>query len=169
MLNQKELFFENETRKHQQQVTKIMLSFVQKLMDRAISHDNSKFESPEREVFVEHTPALNKVTYGSEEYKKHTSQMKEAIQVHYSRNKHHPQFNDINGYSYQCLNDSIRAMNMLDIIEMLCDWLAASKRHADGDISKSLEINEKRFHINEQLTAVFRNTIALMEDKNESI
>jgi len=28
---------------------------------------------------------------------------------------------------------------------MMCDWRGASKRHKDGDIIKSLDINQKRY------------------------
>jgi hypothetical protein len=163
MMNKDELFFENETRKHQQEVAKNMLLFAQEIIKRATVHDASKFEPPEREIFVEYTPKLKNTEYGSDEYKKYMKEMDEAIQVHYSKNKHHPQFNDINGYSYQTLNDPIRSMTLFDVIEMLCDWHAATKRHATGDISKSIDINEERFKINEQLSAMFRNTIGWMQ------
>ena len=36
-------------------------------------------------------------------------------------------------------------MTLLDMLEMLCDWRAASLRHADGDIYQSLVINRARF------------------------
>jgi hypothetical protein len=31
-------------------------------------------------------------------------------------------------------------------------------RHADGNVNKSIDINEKRFAMSEQLAAIFRNT-----------
>ena len=50
-------------------------------------------------------------------------------------------------------------MNLIDIIEMLCDWLAATERHQDGDIYKSIELNQKRFNYNNELKIVLINTI----------
>jgi hypothetical protein len=41
---------------------------------------------------------------------------------------------------------------------MLCDWKAAGERHADGSITKSLEINKKRFGISDQLASILDNT-----------
>lgn len=52
----------------------------------------------------------------------------------------------------------INGMTLLDLIEMLCDWKAAGERHNDGSIQKSLEINQKRFHIQKQLQGIIENT-----------
>lgn len=53
----------------------------------------------------------------------------------------------------------IYGMDLLDVVEMLCDWKAAGMRHADGDILKSLEINRERFKMSDQLYRIFKNTI----------
>lgn len=53
----------------------------------------------------------------------------------------------------------IYGMSILDLVEMLADWKAAGMRHADGDITKSLEINRKRFGISDQLFMIFQNTV----------
>lgn len=161
-------WFESETRKHQQEVAKILVLFAQMLLERAMVHDASKLESPEREIFIEFTPKLKGCTYGSEEYKTFLAQMKPALDHHYANNKHHPEYNDINGFTFQTGNNcAINAMDLVDIVEMLCDWLAATKRHADGDIGKSIDINEKRFGINEQLSQLFRNTVAMLKSRTE--
>lgn len=39
------------------------------------------------------------------------------------------------------------------------DWKAATERHADGDILKSLEINRVRFGISDQLAQILQNTV----------
>lgn len=54
---------------------------------------------------------------------------------------------------------SLEGFDLLDLVEMLCDWKAATTRHADGDIMKSLEVNTKRFHLSPQVTAILENTI----------
>ena len=45
---------------------------------------------------------------------------------------------------------------------MFIDWKAASERHDDGDIFRSIEINKNRFGISEQLCKIFKNTAAKM-------
>lgn len=44
------------------------------------------------------------------------------------------------------------------LVEMFFDWKAASERHADGDIFKSIEINKERFGLSEQLAEILKNT-----------
>ena len=36
-------------------------------------------------------------------------------------------------------------LNLLDLIELFCDWKASTLRHNDGNIKKSIEINQNRF------------------------
>lgn len=52
----------------------------------------------------------------------------------------------------------ISGMTLLDVIEMLCDWKAATERHADGSITKSIQINRGRFGIDDQLSSILENT-----------
>lgn len=49
-------------------------------------------------------------------------------------------------------------MNLFDLMEMLVDWKAASERHKEGNIFKSIEINVKRFKISEQLHRILYST-----------
>ena len=49
-------------------------------------------------------------------------------------------------------------MNLLDVVEMVCDWKAASERTKDGDFAKSIEIGIDRFKIDPQLASILRNT-----------
>lgn len=61
------------------------------------------------------------------------------------------------------MSSRVNQMNLIDLIEMLCDWKAATMRHTDGDIRKSLEINKGRFQISYQLQRILENTIPLLE------
>lgn len=118
------------------------------LRARGHVHDVSKLESPEKEIFDTVTPKLRGLTYGSDEYKAAIAELGEALTHHYANNSHHPEH-----YA-----NGIDGMDLLDLIEMFCDWRAASKRHADGDFAKSLEINKQRFGVSDQLANVFENT-----------
>jgi hypothetical protein len=57
----------------------------------------------------------------------------------------------------------INGMTLFDILEMVCDWKAATERHADGDIRRSLVINGNRFKISEQLSEILENTVNELE------
>jgi Family of unknown function (DUF5662) len=54
-------------------------------------------------------------------------------------------------------------MDLLDVIEMFCDWKAATMRHDDGDISKSIEINKNRFNYSDDIEQIFKNTVKYFE------
>jgi len=141
------------TREHIRTVQCIMGVVIEDLIERQRVHDKSKLESPEVEVFDEFTPKLAASTYGSEEYKGFLAEMKVGLDHHYAANSHHPEH----------FPDGIRGMSLLDVIEMLCDWKAATLRHNDGDIRKSIEINQRRFGYSDDLKAIFLNTLAVIE------
>ena len=61
--------------------------------------------------------------------------LKPALDIHYANNRHHPEH----------FPKGIRGMDLLDLLEMICDWKASSERHADGNIFNSIEVNQKRF------------------------
>lgn len=119
---------------------------------RADDHDASKLFPPERNCFDKITPLLMGMTYGSEEYKATLCRMKPAIDHHYKHNRHHP----------ECFINGINGMNLIDLMEMICDWKAASERHADGDIFRSLKINQERFGISDQLAQILTNTVKFL-------
>lgn len=60
-------------------------------------------------------------------------------------------------------------MSLPDVIEMLCDWKAATLRHNDGDIRKSIDINQKRFGYSDELKRIMLNTLPLIEDDGRLI
>ena len=54
----------------------------------------------------------------------------------------------------------VRGMSLFDILEMLCDWDAATRRHQDGSILRSIEINQRRFGYSDELKQILLNTVA---------
>lgn len=53
-------------------------------------------------------------------------------------------------------------MNLVDLVEMFCDWKAASERHNDGNIRKSIEHNAGRFKIGRQLQEILEATAEMI-------
>jgi hypothetical protein len=154
--------------------------FIFELMQRAQHHDDSKLEEPELSIFDQYTPKLADLEYGSKEYKKSLEKMQAALEHHYQENRHHPEHHiqyvcngcfktfpnmpttrcDMCGYSQsQEEQIGIDGMDLVDILEMLCDWKAATLRHKSGDIMESLKINKERFKISDQLYKILVNTI----------
>lgn len=148
-----------DTRKHIENV-KYFISLVSlNLVGRGESHDASKLQYPEKEMFDEYTPLLRDTTYGSDEYKQYIKKMGIALTHHYEHNAHHPEH----------FANGIDDMSLLDLLEMFCDWQAAVMRHADGDMVKSIAINKDRFRMSDQLCAIFMNTLREMEAKEEAV
>lgn len=143
-----------DTLAHIRRVNVYLIMVLDELEKRGHAHDASKLKSPEKDAFDRGTVHLRGLTYGSQEYKESFAKhgMKDAIAHHYAANSHHPEH----------FTNGISGMSLLDLIEMLADWKAATERHADGSMTKSLEINRERFGISEQLASILANTVREM-------
>ena len=142
-----------ETVKHIRLVASILQAVAAELLRRAAAHDESKLEPPEFEMFAEYTSKLAGVTYGSAEYEEFRRAMGPALAHHYAKNDHHPEH----------FKDGVNDMNLVQLVEMLCDWRASSTRHNDGNIRKSIEVNATRFGIGHQLARILENTVPFLE------
>lgn len=138
----------SETFRHIERVRNLLNLCIGDLLRRGELHDQSKLATPEVEAFAEYTPKLATCAYGSDEYKMYLAAIKPALDHHYANNRHHPEYH----------KEGVSDMNLLDIMEMLCDWKAASERHKDGSIQKSIEINMERFGLSPQLMRILKNT-----------
>src|SRR5436190_8655944 len=98
--------------KHRALVAEHMLTIVAELNKRAVHHDDSKFDLEEYDAYEEAFPNLQKYAYGSEEHRAELRKIKPAIEHHYQNNRHHPEYFG---------NVGIAGMNLLDLIEMVCD------------------------------------------------
>ncbi len=148
-----------DTIDHINSVGRKIRRFTREMEIRAMEHDASKLISPEKELFDEMTPILKTLEYGSEEYKASLEKLKPALAHHYLHNSHHPEH----------YPDGIKGMDLFDIVEMFCDWMAATERVKNGDIRKSLGINQNRFGIPPELTMIFFNTIKHYENEKSNI
>ena len=138
-----------ETLKHKAWVFRFMFGFAVRLLWRAVVHDNSKLGPIERAIFASVSPSLKNSTYGGAEYRANLSRLGPALEAHYRSNSHHPEH-----YA-----QGLRGMDLLDVVELVCDWRAAVKRHRDGNIHRSLELNRQRFKISDQLGCVLHNSV----------
>ena len=115
-------------------------------------HDASKLKDPELSVFDEYTPKLKGSTYGSDEYKGFLEGMGVGLKHHYEVNDHHPEH----------FPNGIHDMNLLQWIEMLADWKAATERHTDGDLRRSIEQNAERFGYGAAMADILLSTADAM-------
>lgn len=137
------------TSEHINEVQSNLATCIIELVNRSVSHDWSKLSEPEVSAFDAVTEELAGLEYGTEEYTASLRKLGPALASHYAVNRHHPQH----------FTNGISGMNLIDLIEMICDWEAASRRHTTGDIMKSIEINQERFGYSDELKSIFKNTV----------
>lgn len=122
---------------------------TKEILERSKVHDESKLQSPEREVYAEHTGELGKVQYGSPEYQALLDKVKPAVEHHWANNRHHPEH----------WPNGINDMDLVDLLEMIADWTASTKKNKSGNIHKSIKINTERFKLEPQLVQILTNTV----------
>jgi len=142
-----------DTLEHIEKVRNALLFCVRKLHSLALNHDKSKLEEPEKRIFDEFTPKLRNTTYGSDEYKSYLNLMQKGLKHHYENNSHHPEH----------FKNGIKDMNLIQLLEMFCDWFAATKRHDVGNILESIKINKTRFGYSDELELILNNTVKFFE------
>jgi hypothetical protein len=119
------------------------------MLARAAAHDASKFSDAEKPAFDIALGKLGTAPYGSPEFDAIVAEMGPALAHHYAHNSHHPEHYGEAG---------IAGMDLFDVIEMLCDWMAAAERVPGQDVD--LAHNTRLFGITPQLAAILANTVA---------
>lgn len=138
-----------DTLEHIGKVMARIHEFCDQMEARAKAHDASKLEEPEKSGYDQLVTHLANVEYGTDEYRAALAEARPVIEHHYAANTHHPEH----------WPDGIAGMSLLDIVEMLCDWKAASERTKQGSIHASLAHNKERFGISDQLASILENTV----------
>lgn len=118
-----------------------ILKACRALLMRAALHDMSKYSRDEAGYYEQYFFELLNVSYGSREYDELQKRIRPAKLHHYQNNTHHPEH----------WPGGIKDMTPLDLVEMLCDWKAATMGHKDGDFDASLIINGDRYATPEML------------------
>jgi hypothetical protein len=141
-----------ETEEHRRAVAGYTFRLGHQISLRGISHDDSKITDPvEKEMFDRCIPALRDNEFGTEAYQNTLADMGEGLQLHYANNRHHPEH----------FKDGVDGMNLVDVVEMLCDWVAsAERRGAEVDF----DYVANRFNLSPQLVSILKNTVRELLD-----
>jgi len=130
-------------------VLQYMNAIIQNLIVRAEQHDQSKFSDEEFTGLVAAIDDLKKYPYGTPEYEAMRVKHAKIFQTHYAKNRHHPEH----------FANGIEDMNLMDLIEMLVDWKAASMRvGSGGTIENSIKVTADKYNIHPQLVKILENT-----------
>lgn len=130
---------------HMQQVRDKLFKVCDELDRRAGVHDLSKLYSPEKEIFDEWTPKLQEYIFGSDEYKNALKEMGEGLKHHYEVNRHHPEH----------FKNGIDDMNLIDLLEMLCDWMTVAEKK---NVPINWEYLGDRFDMSDKFINLLKNT-----------
>jgi hypothetical protein len=139
------------TFEHSLRVGGLIIQLATDLLGRATTHDLSKTRPPEVEGFDRASWRLKTMAYDSPEYAASRAELADTLAHHYAHNRHHPEhFGDA----------GVNGMALVDLVEMLADWKAATERMrtGTGDLAKSIQINKERFGLSDQLTQILVNT-----------
>ncbi len=121
---------------------------IRDLIFRANHHDDSKLKEPEYHLWkaMDSEPRF---PYGSEEYDDKMRRYKKAFTLHYAANRHHPE-HFMNGIS---------DMTLVDLIEMICDWLSYYDNIRVTEAIDMIDLQSKRFDIPEEVQFMIANTM----------
>ena len=144
---------------HISRVRRHINTFIQLLIRRAEKHDKSKLEEPELSWWKE-MDKEPRYPYGSEEYKQKIKRWNKVFKHHYQYNRHHPEH-----YEY-----GVSEMTLIDIVEMMCDWLGYKDTTTVTEALKVCDEQMARYNISEELRQIIFNTLlryySLMGGKN---
>lgn len=144
---------------HISRVRRHINTFIQLLIRRAEKHDKSKLEEPELSWWKE-MDKEPRYPYGSKEYEQKLKRWSKVFKHHYQYNRHHPEH-----YEY-----GISEMTLIDIVEMMCDWLGYKDTTTITEALKVCDEQMVRYNISEELRQVIFNTLlryySLMGGKN---
>lgn len=133
-------------REHQHKVQQNIYKLCKVLLRRAENHDKSKLQEPEKSGW-EAMDKEPRYPYGSDEYFDKQERFKWVFEEHWKNNRHHPE--------YFC--GFISEMNLIDIIEMICDW-ASFDYMTSTDAIEIIEEQMERFGFSGVLKDLILNT-----------
>lgn len=139
---------EEYIKKHIERVRKHLMTFTLLLHARAQNHDKSKLEEPE----ISWWTAMDKeprYPYGSPEYIEKMKRWRFVFDHHYKYNRHHPEHFRL----------GIQEMNLIDVIEMLCDWIGYRDVLSITEAVNVVEQQMQRYGFSFDLSCIIKNTL----------
>lgn len=135
---------------HKGKVSSNMLTIANKLIERAIEHDNSKLSKEEYESFTK----FDNTSYKSyKEYEKGLEELDDAFQHHYDNNSHHPE------HHFNGVDD----MSVLDLIEMVCDWKAVAEYYG-VPLEQQMELNIERYGVSVEREKLLKSIMKELQE-----
>jgi len=168
--------------RHRDYVRLALVFVTQALERRSLEHDASKMLDDEFAGFARINAIARVNKFGTPEYKASMQQEKATIDLHFSRNSHHPERPKLLGdaaekdrglpddATYWAAHSAAR-MTFLDVIEMVCDWWGARKGYNDSRMTwpESVEMNltSKGKHLSQEQIWLVREVALFLEGETQ--
>lgn len=164
--------------RHRDYVRLALATVTHALDRRAIEHDASKMLDDEFSGFARINAVARQHRFGTPEYAESMKAERATIDLHFSRNSHHPERPKLLGQAAETergLPDDATyweahhaaRMTFIDVIEMVCDWWGARKGYDDSRMSwpESVEMNLKHKgpHLSPEQQWMVREVAAFLE------
>ena len=127
--------------RHRNMVNYALNEMADELRTRGRVHDLSKLQYDEFVGYIGINVAARQYEFGSDELKAAIAEQGDSVRLHYRRNQHHPEW-----------YDSPDSMTLMNVIEMVIDWWAASMAYggnSKGDVRRSRDEMYKRYEFSE--------------------
>lgn len=146
--NNNQISTEEYVNGHINRVQKWINKFTAVLFNRGIVHDKSKLREPEFSMWkkMDEEPRYK---YGTKEYNEKINRYKEVFDLHYRQNRHHPEH--WSGFYSE--------MDLIDVIEMLCDWLGYKDDITIKEAEELVNMQCKRYEFNSTFQSLLYNTL----------
>lgn len=141
--------------RHREVVADFLHNFSDYFRARAREHDQTKLRFDEFEGFARINKVARNHAFGTPEYDASMEEAKKpggCIHLHFSRNAHHPEF-----------HDSEKDMGLLDLMEMVMDWKAASMTYGTNTLAESLPIQLERHDFDPWQVRVIHEMVKLLD------
>ncbi len=164
--------------RHRDYVRLALQRVIHALVERSIEHDASKMLDDEFSGFARINAVARLQKFGSPEYKASMKVERATIDLHFSRNSHHPERPALLGEAaevsrglpddctYWEARDGAR-MTFLDIIEMVCDWWGARRGYNDSRMtwpeSVAMNLDSKGKYLSPEQKWLVREVAAFVE------
>lgn len=135
---------------HKNRVNNWLLSFAFELLKRGGGHDNSKLQEPEISGWkqMDQEPRYN---YGTKEYFDKLNKYHWLMEEHWSKNRHHPEYWEI--------NKDDKSRDLIDILEMLADWSSYKDKVSYSEASRMIEKQSERYNLSDEMRDLLLNTL----------
>lgn len=137
-----------ELKTHRYYIRRLMTKVIDELTYRMESHDLSKLTPEEKPFFEIASQEGNKIN-DPKERAALIEKIKPGLLHHYRHNSHHPEHYE----------DLVKGMNLLDLIEMLCDWLAVNYKYQDSHPIDHIEHAQRKLGFSDEVKRVLVNTL----------